>query len=90
MTTVTSTPSSRTTRPPAPWQLLAPLQDLATADLVASVHLGTRSDVRHGADRVLSIRQAVRDRLRDEGAPAAPPVEPPPRVAADTSGGSDG
>ena len=69
MTTVTSTSSSRTTRPPAPWQLPTLLHELAAADLVASVYVGTRGDVRDGADRVLTRWQEMRCQLRDEGAP---------------------
>ena len=69
MTTLTSTPPNRRTRPPAPWQPPGRLQELADTGPVASVHLGTRKDVRDGADRVLSSWQAMRRRLQDDGAP---------------------
>ena len=69
MTTSTSRPPNRTTRPPAPWQPPTQLHELADTGPVASVYLGTRNDVRDGADRVLMAWQGIRRRLRDEGAP---------------------
>ena len=69
MTTSTSRPPNRTTRPPAPWQPPTQLHELADTGPVASVYLGTRNDVRDGADRVLTTWQGIRRRLRDSGAP---------------------
>ncbi len=69
MTTFTSRPPNRTTRPPAPWQPPIQLHELAGTGPVASVYLGTRNDVRDGADRVLTRWQEMRRQLRDQGAP---------------------
>jgi hypothetical protein len=71
MTTFTSRPPNGTTRPPVPWQPPAELLELADAGPVASVYLGTRDDVRDGADRVLTKWQGMRRQLRDEGAPGS-------------------
>ncbi|SFO76197.1 hypothetical protein SAMN05660464_1036 [Geodermatophilus dictyosporus] len=68
MTTLTPRPTDRTTRPPAPWQPPTQLRELGRTGPVASVYLGTRGGVRDGADRVLARWQAMRRRLRDEGA----------------------
>ena len=48
-TTATPRTPTRTTRPPAPWQLPPQLREMADEGLVASVYLGTHRDVREGA-----------------------------------------
>lgn len=68
MSTATTT-SPPCTRPPAPWQLPRQLDELSDAGLVASVYLGTRGDIRGGAEGVGARWQQLRRRLRSRGAP---------------------
>lgn len=69
MTTFTSRSPDRATRPPAPWQPTAQVQELAYPGPVASVYLRTPTGIRDGVDHVLRRWQVLRHRLRDQGAP---------------------
>ena len=69
MTTAASPIPDPVIRPPGPWQLPPQFLELADADRVASVYIGSHDGVRSGADRVRSGWQGLRRWLRAQGAP---------------------